>query len=182
MIYLPLIPIMALARRLMGGPVSKNWGRGLSFVAGFLAAWTDLPWWVAVLIGALGPIHFTIDHAGDWTNAWNEKMRYSGAVLVGVMIIAFALVASSLAGVESISVWQILAPLALVPSGVLSAGSYWLAGRYQDRLNAIGNRWMLPNGSYLIDGYASFAEFATGAAWGLCVYVCMITASPWGKK
>lgn len=174
MIYLLLIPVMALARRLMGGPVSKNWGRGLSFFAGFGAACTAFPWWVALLIGSLGPLHFTIDHAGGWGNAWNEKLRYSGVVLVGVLMIEIALVVGFLVGGVSINAWHLLAPLALVPSGVLSAGSYWLAGKHQDRLNAIGKRWMLPNGSYLIDGYASYAEFATGAAWGICLAVCLI--------
>lgn len=170
------VPAYAVTRRLVGGPVAKWEAVSWSFLAGaplaILALWPlSMPWWaqvicVSVFAGA-GAAHFTNDHAANWEEPWKGLVRFSTFPAMTALMIASAALAGWVTTSSSFPALPLLGAFVLALNGISSAAAYWFAKKLQSPLDALPGKWKLPNGSWMLKGWTSYAELGYGAVYAI---------------
>jgi hypothetical protein len=162
---------MALARRAFGGwlagfhfmrkPVALAFAIVMAGVVGLAISWI-----VALLLVAATWVHFTFDHADDWTRPCTPMniLRFSLAPLVLAVI---ALITGN-----------VVAALVLAAIGPLSAGTYWAVQNSPlkallEKFNSNPVKFIDPNTAF-IDGPFAVAELGFGLWWGLGICLALI--------
>jgi hypothetical protein len=162
---------MALARRAFGGwlagfhfirkPVALAFAIVLSGIVGMAVSWI-----VALLLVAATWVHFTYDHADDWTRPCTPMNMFR-----------FSLAPSVLA-VSALITGNVVAALVLAVIGPLSAATYWAV--QNSPLKALLEKFssnpvgFIDTNTAFIDGPFAVAELGFGLWWGLGICLALI--------